>query len=601
MPAGEAFLKYGLMSAAASLTAGASPRGVREQPDEPGAKRAGEVIYGQGGTETTINPLQTIGHSESYACWDALTYVDPTRDGAVFPKLATSWTCLDDVTMEFKLRQGVKFSDGSALTANDVKYSYDTTVAQKLAVFSEFSDLAEVNVIDPQTIHIVTKSADPLLERRASLLFIVPQAVYERVGTTGFPQNAVGTGKYKVTSYTPGSQIKMEANPHSWAGQPVTPKFTWQMFAQPTAVIDALEGGQIDFTELHRRLGSSLTRCPRSTACRLGLADPGSSASTPPSRRSTTRWFVRLCSTRSMSRRCEHGQQGLRHPAAGSTTHSVVLRIRPERSRAFGFDQAKAKSLLAQAGYPNGFSTSIASALNYHDLMVGISGYLQQVGITATVVDQSGTEFLDCFFNGTTLPMWMFSGNFSPLYDADLSFQWLTAPIPPAPGTRSWVNPQWDQMLNQERVELDDVDAPLRAAGDERLREPADADHLSGQPGVPVCVVEENLRLQSGNRLFLPRRHDVQDRVVAVISGTKPFKGGWRANRHPPAFFRWCQLQNSPSAAVYAGGSSIGASRPTPASSATDACELVLASARACAGVKMSSSPATSWIGTSTC
>ena len=138
----RAFLKYGLMSAAASLTAGDLLAACGSSPTSSGAKRAGEVIYGQGGTETTINPLQTIGHSESYACWDALTYVDPTRDGAVFPKLATSWTRLDDVTMEFKLRQGVKFSDGSALTANDVKYSYDTTVAQKLAVFSEFSDLA---------------------------------------------------------------------------------------------------------------------------------------------------------------------------------------------------------------------------------------------------------------------------------------------------------------------------------------------------------------------------------------------------------------------------------------------------------------------------
>jgi peptide/nickel transport system substrate-binding protein len=449
----RAFLKYGLMSAAASLTAGDLLAACGSTSTSSGAKHADEVIYGQGGTETTINPLQTLGHSESYACWDALTYVDPTRDGAVFPKLATSWTRLDDVTMEFKLRQGVKFSDGSALTANDVKFSYDTTVSEKLAVFSEFSNLAEVNVIDPQTIHIVTKTADPLLERRASLLFIVPQAVYSRVGTSGFPQSAVGSGKYKVTSYTPGSLIKMEANPHSWAGQPVTPKFTWQMFAQPSAVMDALEGGQIDFTNFTGGSGvadqvaafntlSAQTGGPRQL--RLNTTKPPFNN---PLVRQAVQYAIDVATL------CTTVNKGFGTPLPGQLPTAQCFGYDPT-VKSVGFDQAKAKSLLAQAGYPNGFATSIASALNYHDLMVGISGYLQQVGITATVIDQSGTEFLDCFFNGTTLPMWMYAGNFSPLYDADLSFQWLTAPIPPAPGTRSWVNPQWDQMLNQERVEL---------------------------------------------------------------------------------------------------------------------------------------------------
>ena len=69
------FLKYGVLSAA-SLSA-APLLAACGSSSTASVKKAGEVIYGESGTETSINPLQTLGHSESYACWDALTYVDP--------------------------------------------------------------------------------------------------------------------------------------------------------------------------------------------------------------------------------------------------------------------------------------------------------------------------------------------------------------------------------------------------------------------------------------------------------------------------------------------------------------------------------------------
>ena len=446
------FLKYGVLSAA-SLSA-APLLAACGSSSTASVKKAGEVIYGESGTETSINPLQTLGHSESYACWDALTYVDPTRDGAVFPRLALSWTRLDDVTMEFKLRPNVKFSDGSPMTADDVKFSYDTTISEKLAVFSEVSKIASVNVIDPLTVHLVTSSPDPLLERRAALLFIVPKSVYSSVGTKGFEQSAVGTGKYKVVDYTPGQVIHMEANPHSWAGQPATPKFTWQMFATPTACMSALLAGQIDFTDFTGGSGivDQLTAFNTLSAQVGGPRNIRLDTTKPPFNDPNVRLAMNYAiDVETLSKTVN---KGFGVPLAGQMPTAQCFGYDPT-IKAFGFDQAKAKSLLAAAGYANGFSTSIASALTYHDLMVGIAGYLQQVGITATVVDQSFPTFIGNFFKGTTEPMWMYGANFSPLYDADLTFQWMTAPIPPATGTRSWIDPNWDNMLTQERSTID--------------------------------------------------------------------------------------------------------------------------------------------------
>ena len=446
------FLKYGALGAASLSGANLLAACGASSPTAT-VKKADEVIYGEAGTETSINPLQTLGHSESYACWDALTYVDPTRDGAVFPRLATSWSQLDDVTMEFKLRSGVKFSDGSPMTATDVKYSYDTTISQQLAVFSEVSGIASVDIVDPLTVRITTKVPDPLLERRASLLFIVPQSVYSSVGTKAFEQHAVGTGKYRVVDYTPGQVIHMEANKYSWAGQPVTPKFTWQMFSNSSACMDALLAGQIDFTDFTGGSGivEQLTAFNTLSAQVGGPRNLRLDTTKPPFDNPMVRLAMNYAID--IETLCQTVNKGFGVPLAGQMPTAQCFGY-DASIKAFGYDQAKAKSLLAQAGYANGFTTQIASALTYHDLMVGIAGYLQQVGVTATVVDQSFPTFIGDFFNGTTVPMWMYGANFSPLYDADLTFQWMTAPIPPAKGTRSWIDPNWDQMLTQERQEI---------------------------------------------------------------------------------------------------------------------------------------------------
>jgi len=422
-----------------------------------GAKRVDSIIYGATGAESSINPLQTLGHSESYWAWDALTYVDPTQGGAISPKLATSWTRVDDVTVEFKLRPNVKFSDGTTMTADDVKFSYDTTIKEKLAVFSLINTVASVEVVDPMTVRIVTSTPDPLLERKTALQFIVPQAAYSKVGTAGFGQAPVGTGKYMITSYSPGQQINLKANPYSWAGQPVTPNIAYQMFANATAAVDALQGGQIDIMYLGGG-ASTLAQLVASGQFNTLSAPSGGprnlklDTTKPPFNDQNVR--MALANAIDVATLMNTVNKGFGTPLQGQLSIPSAFGYNPN-IKAYAYDPNQAKTLLAQAGFPNGFSTDIASAAAYHDLMVGVAGYLAKVGINATVVDQDGPTFVKEFYAGSSHGIYMYGANFSPLYDMDLTFRWMTAPLPPTPGHREWIDPNWDQMLQQERTTVD--------------------------------------------------------------------------------------------------------------------------------------------------
>jgi peptide/nickel transport system substrate-binding protein len=451
------FLKYALAAGATLSVADIIAACGGTNAPVSSAKRIDHIIYGAGGTESSINPLQTLGHSESYWAWDALTYVDPTKGGAIEPKLATSWKRLDDNTIEFKLRPNVLFSDGTPMTADDVKFSYDTTINEKLAVFSLINTVAQVEVVDPLTVRIITSAPDPLLERKTALQFIVPKAAYSKVGTKGFQQAPVGTGKYMITSYTPNQVIELAANPHSWAGPPVTSKVTYQIFANSNAAQNALEGGQIDIMYLGGGV-NSLQQLQSSGQYNTLSAPSGGprnlklDTTKPPF--SDIRVRQALTYAIDVPTLMNTINKGFGTPLQGQLSIPSAFGFNPN-IKAYPYDPAKAKDLLSQAGLANGFQTDIASALAYHDLMVGVAGYLAKVGITATVVDQDGTTFVKEFYGGSAHGIYMYGANFSPLYDMDLTFRWMTAPLPPTPGRREWIDSTWDSMLAKERTTLD--------------------------------------------------------------------------------------------------------------------------------------------------
>ncbi|NIA71243.1 ABC transporter substrate-binding protein [Pelagibius litoralis] len=141
-----------------------------------------------------------------------------TRDSAmnVVPELAESWSAVNPTTYEFKLRQGVTFHDGSAMTAEDIKFTFDRLIqdgamgGQTSPRKSLLGPLKEINVIDDHTVHMILKEPWPILPAMLPFQEIVSKAHVEKVGTEGMAGAVNGTGPFKLIDWRRGDSVIME-------------------------------------------------------------------------------------------------------------------------------------------------------------------------------------------------------------------------------------------------------------------------------------------------------------------------------------------------------------------------------------------------------
>ena len=147
-------------------------------------------------------------------------------DLSLEPDLAESWSNIDDVTWEFKLREGVTFHDGTPFTADDVLYSFRRVTQENAEMSGFLSSVETMEKIDDYTIHIITKGPDPILLQNLSQFFIVSEEFKEAndgfpvvlgAGSTNFANlNANGTGPYRVVEWLQDNRLVLEINPDFW-------------------------------------------------------------------------------------------------------------------------------------------------------------------------------------------------------------------------------------------------------------------------------------------------------------------------------------------------------------------------------------------------
>jgi len=138
-------------------------------------------------------------------------------DWKTIPFLAESWQNVNQNTWKFTLRQGIRFQDGSPMTSADMKFSFDRVMGRlnpRFPGFSKkmYSDLIDtMETPDERTIVFTTKYAEPLFPFVISAIFMVPKAYIEKVGDDGFAENPVGQGPYKFKEWKRGESVTLEA------------------------------------------------------------------------------------------------------------------------------------------------------------------------------------------------------------------------------------------------------------------------------------------------------------------------------------------------------------------------------------------------------
>jgi peptide/nickel transport system substrate-binding protein len=211
----------------------------------------GEIVVAMSVLRQQFDPTEVVGNSD-YQVYDLLFdgLLDLTAAGKV-PGLATGWTVSPDgKQIDFTLRQGVRFQDGSPFTAEDVKFTYDLILSPQnrhsyRPGFQESID--RIDVVDPLHVRFVLKH--PWLgfftTGRYALQPIVPKAYFGKLGAAAFAQKPIGTGPYRLVDFKPGEWTRFEANPDYW-GEVHVRTITQRLVNEPFTRFAMLERGEAD-------------------------------------------------------------------------------------------------------------------------------------------------------------------------------------------------------------------------------------------------------------------------------------------------------------------------------------------------------------------
>jgi peptide/nickel transport system substrate-binding protein len=313
-----------------------------------------------------------------------LAFVD--NQGVYHPWLATSWSSNSDASVwTFKIRQGVKFNDGTPMTVDDVVYSFQTqsnpkTGGNALSQFGGFLTPDGVQKVDDQTVafHLDAPNSgflDSVSEVNYNMV-IVPKGLDYAKYEKQFP----GTGRFMMTSYTPNVGATYVRNPHYWGNKALPSKIDFTFYADEGPMAAALQAGSIDAIDQF-----SPSTSPQLLTGGFNVISVKGATHRQFSMRTDIKPFtnklVRQAIALTLDRpgivaalfkgQATVGNDSPFAPFFKATDHSV-----PQRTK----DIAKAKQLLAQAGVPNGFSTPL------------LTEKIQEIPQFAQIVKQSAAQ-----------------------------------------------------------------------------------------------------------------------------------------------------------------------------------------------------------------
>jgi peptide/nickel transport system substrate-binding protein len=398
-----------------------------------------------------------------YNVFDHLAARD-LKTGKVGPSLATSWRSVDDTTWEVKLRQGVRFHDGTPFTAKDVKASFDRVLdpEKKLTARGNHAKIKSVEVVDDHTVRFKTDGPYPVFVERLTALVMQSEKQIKEKGHEYMQENPVGTGPYKLVRWNKKQEHLLVRNDDYWGPKPafkyvrvrIIPEQATQIAELISGGVDIIKAVPPDQMDVIDKSGQARTATSPILRTAMIQLDQAGRASKNPFQDKRVRQATNLAAD--MDSIIKHVLNGL--------GDRVATAVNP---MAFGFDptlkpykqdQAAAKKLLAEAGYPNGFEVGFlqgppvvepavnqtSEAISSDLAKVGIrtkKRYLGEIGPLTNLVRDNKAD-----------PMFEWSWGYYSIFDADaIFFDVMTCGQPYS----YYCNKQFDDLAIQGRSTLD--------------------------------------------------------------------------------------------------------------------------------------------------
>ncbi len=466
-------MRYAIIGALATLLLGA------------GAASAADLTFGRATEQSAIDPhfSQTgPNNATASAMFERLVAPDPHLQ--LHPGLAAAWSLKGPLDWEIKLQPGVKFQDGSPFTAADVAYSLDRVrhIPNSPAPWTHaVTNVAKIEIVDPLTLDIHTPGPTPLLMQQIGLISILPAKLGDAVTTADFNSGraAIGTGPYRFRSWTPNDRLVLDANPGWWRGKPEWDHITLRFIPNGTARSAALLSGQVDLIDsvapadaagLGRAPGIALFESATNRIIYLGLdtARDTTPFVTGVDGKPLDRNPLRDLRVReAMSKMINRGAITARVlSGAGEPAGQIV----PEGEGGYApdlppiaQDLAGAKSLLAAAGYPNGFGLTLHSSSDRYPGDAQVAQAVAQM-LARGGIHMNGVEALpyNVFAPAATARKYsvFLFGWSSDTGNSSEALRSVLATYDPANGMGAlnrarYSNPQFDATLRQAMTEFD--------------------------------------------------------------------------------------------------------------------------------------------------
>jgi len=375
------------------------------------ALHAADLSIGISADVTSLDPHYVATQHNVAIGWnvfDALTRVD--EKARIVPGIAASWRAVDPTTWEFKLRKGIKFHDGSELTADDVAYSLvrPLAIAGSPGGFAVYvRRIISKQIVDPYTIRLKTATPYGAMPQDLNAIMIVSKKAAFNATPADFDSGKamIGTGPYKFVRWTRGDRVELARFEGYWDTKPAWDKVTFRMMSNDPARTAALLSGDVDVIEnvppsdLVRMRANPNVRLEQTVSWRTIFFHMDQYRTQPPlvtdlegkplGKNPFMDVRVRRAFSKAINRKAlvERAMENIAVPASNIVSPQIFGHN--AGAKVEGYDPEGAKKLLAEAGYPNGFGITVSAPndryVNDDQVAQAVAQMLSRIGIKCAV------------------------------------------------------------------------------------------------------------------------------------------------------------------------------------------------------------------------
>lgn len=411
------------------------------------------------------------------------TLVKRTVDLKIIPDLAVSWEATTPTTWIFNLRKGVKFHDGSAFTAEDVKYSLERAAHKSSDYKPYVGSITDIEILDDYKVKITTKAPDPILPSYFTYVFIMDKQWSEKYNVTApadfkaneesyAVRNANGTGPFILVSREPDLRTVLRKNPNYYDGPVKIDRIEYTPIKEASTRVAALLSNEIDFLNdppvqdlerLKRAKGIKVVSTPQIRTIFLGMDQAADKLRSNPdlgknplADRRVREAMYRAIDAVAIQKKI---MRGLSVPA-GMITAPGVHGYDKALDQRIPYSPQRAKELLREAGYPNGFKIRLDCPndryINDEAICQACVSMLARVGIKASLNAQPKSIHFKSLSNSES-DFYMLGWGVATL-DSEYVFRYLVHTREAKIGTwnhANFSNPEVDELIRKIQKEVD--------------------------------------------------------------------------------------------------------------------------------------------------